>query len=31
VRMALFRIFAHDEAHRSDLIRAANEVLGLTG
>jgi HD superfamily phosphohydrolase len=31
VRMALFRIFAHDEAHRSELIRAANEVLGLTG
>ncbi|GAC1505656.1 MAG: hypothetical protein NVS1B3_04220 [Candidatus Dormibacteraceae bacterium] len=29
VRMALFRIFAHDEAHRSELIRAANEVLGL--
>jgi HD superfamily phosphohydrolase len=31
VRMSLFRIFAHDEAHRDDLIRAANEVLGLTG
>jgi HD superfamily phosphohydrolase len=30
VRMALFRIFAHDEAHRTELIRAANEVLGLT-
>ena len=29
VRMALFRIFAHDETHRHDLIRAANEVLGL--
>ena len=29
VRMALFRIFAHDEEHRSELIRAANEVLGL--
>ncbi|HEY1419430.1 MAG TPA: HD domain-containing protein [Candidatus Dormibacteraeota bacterium] len=29
VRMALFRIFAHDETHRADLIRAANEVLGL--
>ena len=29
VRMALFRIFAHDEAHRDELIRAANEVLGL--
>jgi uncharacterized protein len=28
VRMALFRIFAHDEAHRTELIRAANEVLG---
>jgi len=31
VRMALFRIFAHDETHRRDLIDAANEVLGLTG
>jgi HD superfamily phosphohydrolase len=31
VRMALFRIFAHDEAHRRELIAAANEVLGLTG
>jgi HD superfamily phosphohydrolase len=30
VRMALFRIFAHDESHRSELIRAANEVLGLS-
>ena len=30
VRMALFRIFAHDETHRSELIKAANEVLGLT-
>jgi HD superfamily phosphohydrolase len=30
VRMALFRIFAHDETHRAELIRAANEVLGLT-
>jgi hypothetical protein len=30
VRMALFRIFAHDEAHRSELIRAANDVLGLS-
>jgi hypothetical protein len=29
VRMALFRIFARDETHRHDLIRAANEVLGL--
>ncbi len=31
VRMALFRIFAHDETHRKELIEAANEVLGLTG
>lgn len=31
VRMALFRIFAHDEAHRGELIKAANDVLGLTG
>ena len=31
VRMALFRIFAHDEAHRLELIKAANEVLGLDG
>ena len=31
VRMALFRIFAHDETHRHELIMAANEVLGLTG
>jgi len=30
VRMALFRIFARDESHRRELIRAANEVLGLT-
>ena len=30
VRMALFRIFARDESHRQELIRAANEVLGLT-
>ncbi|HKT83703.1 MAG TPA: HD domain-containing protein, partial [Solirubrobacterales bacterium] len=29
VRMALFRIFAHDEMHRRELIAAANEVLGL--
>src|SRR5260370_23250007 len=29
VRMSLFRIFAHDEAHRGDLIHAANAVLGL--
>jgi len=29
VRMALFRIFAHDETHRRELIHAANEVLGL--
>lgn len=27
VRMALFRIFAHDETHRVELIKAANEVL----
>jgi len=31
VRMALFRIFAHDETHRHELIKAANEVLGLAG
>ena len=31
VRMALFRIFAHDETHRSELIEAANEVLHPTG
>jgi HD superfamily phosphohydrolase len=31
VRMALFRIFAYDETHRRELIKAANEVLGLTG
>jgi uncharacterized protein len=30
VRMALFRIFAHDETHRKELIDAANEVLGLS-
>jgi uncharacterized protein len=30
VRMSLFRIFAHDEADRDVLIRAANEVLGLS-
>lgn len=30
VRMALFRIFAHDETYRRELITAANEVLGLT-
>jgi uncharacterized protein len=29
VRMALFRIFAHDESHRRELIGAANEVLEL--
>jgi HD superfamily phosphohydrolase len=28
VRMALFRIFAHDDAHRAELIKAANDVLG---
>jgi uncharacterized protein len=27
VRIALFRIFAHDETHRRELIKAANEVL----
>ena len=31
VRMALFRIFAHDETHRHELIKAANDVLGLNG
>ncbi len=31
VRMALFRIFAHDESHRRELIKAANEVLRATG
>ena len=30
VRMALFRIFAHDETHRGELIEAANEVLRLS-
>ncbi|TAN33726.1 HD domain-containing protein [bacterium] len=29
VRMALFRIFAHDEAHSRELIQAANDVLGV--
>lgn len=29
VRMALFRIFAHDETYGRELIKAANEVLGL--
>ena len=29
VRMALFRIFAQTESHRDELIKAANEVLGL--
>jgi uncharacterized protein len=29
VRMALFRIFARDESRRRELIKAANEVLGL--
>jgi len=28
VRMALFRIFARDDAHRRELIAAANKVLG---
>ena len=27
VQMSLFRIFAHDDSHRSELIAAANEVL----
>jgi HD superfamily phosphohydrolase len=27
VRMALFRIFARDDAHGADLIKAANEIL----
>ncbi len=31
VRMALFRIFAHDTEHRRELIKAANEVLGAAG
>jgi len=31
VRMALFRIFAHDESHRRELIKAANDVLGAGG
>jgi hypothetical protein len=31
VRMALFRIFAHEETHGRELIKAANEVLGLSG
>jgi len=30
VRMALFRIFAHDSTHASELIRAANSLLGTT-
>jgi hypothetical protein len=30
VRMALFRIFARDETHGRELIKAANEVLGAT-
>jgi hypothetical protein len=30
VRMALFRIFAHEETFRLELIKAANEVLGIT-
>ena len=29
VRMTLFRIFAHDETHRRELIKAANDVLGV--
>lgn len=30
VRIALFRIFARDETHRRELIKAANDVLGLS-
>ena len=30
VRMALFRIFAHDSEHSTELIQAANELLGPT-
>jgi HD superfamily phosphohydrolase len=30
VRMALFRIFARDDAHRRALIKAANEILGTS-
>ena len=30
VRMTLFRIFARDTAHSSELIAAANAVLGAT-
>ena len=30
VRMALFRIFAHDSAHGEELIKAANSLLGPT-
>jgi uncharacterized protein len=30
VRMALFRIFARDDTHRRELIKAANEVLALS-
>ena len=29
VRMALFRIFAHDETYGAELIKAANEALGV--
>jgi hypothetical protein len=30
VRMALFRIFARDDAHGPDLIKAANDLLSTT-
>ena len=30
VRMALFRIFARDDTYGGELIKAANEVLGLS-
>ena len=30
VRMALFRIFARDETHRDELIKAANQVLAIS-
>ena len=30
VRMALFRIFAQDETHRTELIKAANEIFAIS-
>ena len=30
VRMALYRIFARDETHREELIKAANQILATT-